>query len=66
VRAANVRRIVADTGVREIHSSAATPRRVMHPRREEIMLGRAGDGHGLDGQETDAGMVAAIMAQLRA
>jgi copper homeostasis protein len=65
VRAANVRRIVAETGVREIHSSAAIPRRVMHPRREEIMLDRVGDGHGLDGQETDAGMVAAIVAQLR-
>ena len=66
VRPANVRRIVAETGVREIHSSAAVPRTVMHPRREAITLGRAGHGDGLDGQETDAGMVAAIVAQLRA
>jgi copper homeostasis protein len=65
VRAANARRIVAETGVREIHSSAAIPRSLMHPRREEVMLGRASDGHGLDGQETDAGIVAAIVAQLR-
>lgn len=66
VRPANARRIVAETGVREIHSSAAVPRAVGHPRREGITLGRAGDGNGLDRQETDAGTVAAIMAQLRA
>jgi copper homeostasis protein len=66
VRPANVRRIVAETGVREIHSSAAVPRTVMHPRREGIRLGRTGHGDGLDAQETDAGMVAAIVAQLRA
>jgi copper homeostasis protein len=65
VRAANARRIVAETGVREIHSSAAVPRSVMHPGREGITLGRAGDEGGLDGQETDAAMVAAIVAQLR-
>jgi copper homeostasis protein len=66
VRPANVRRIVAETGVREIHSSAAIPRTVRHPYRDGITLGRASGGTGLDGQETDASMVAAIVAQLRA
>jgi len=65
VRAANARRIVVETGVREIHSSAGVPRRALHPRREGVALGRAVEGDGLDGQETDAGMVSAIVAQLR-
>jgi copper homeostasis protein len=65
VRAANARRIVAETGVREIHSRADVPRRARHPSRGPVTLGRVGGGDEFDGRETDAATVAAIVAQLR-